>query len=230
MYVLPCPANFKIFCRDYQTACKVKIAVTKWLKERLKLDISDEKSKITNLKNNYSEYLGLKMKVHRKGIKVYSNGRQKEKFVVKSMMSNKAVNRLINNLKMQIKTIQHSEKPKYEIAKLNQMIFGYHNYYDSATHVCKSFHIIEYKVMKCMKNRLKELKTSNGSRNKVIEKNYGESKACCTTGSICCPSGSSGTPTTILRWQAAWSRATSIPMCVTTPLPAGWPLFCCSRR
>ena len=55
-------------------------------------------------------------------------------------------------------------------------------------------------------------------------------QACCTTGSICCPSGSSGTPTTILRWQAAWSRATSIPMCVTTPLPAGWPLFCCSRR
>ena len=36
--------------------------------------------------------------------------------------------------------------------------------------------------------------------------------------------------TTILRWQAVWSRATSIPMCVTTPLPAGWPLFCCSRR
>ena len=51
-----------------------------------------------------------------------------------------------------------------------------------------------------------------------------------TTGSICSPSGSSGTPTTILRWQAAWSRATSIPTCVTTPLPAGWPLFCCSRR
>lgn len=177
MYIVRYADDFKIFCRDYQTACKVKIAVTKWLKERLKLDISDEKSKITNLKNNYSEYLGLKMKVHRKGIKVYSNGRQKEKFVVKSMMSNKAVNRLINNLKMQIKTIQHSEKPKYEIAKLNQMIFGYHNYYDSATHVCKSFHIIEYKVMKCMKNRLKELKTSNGSRNKVIEKNYGESKA-----------------------------------------------------
>ena len=58
----------------------------------------------------------------------------------------------------------------------------------------------------------------------------GRWQACCTTGSICCPSGSSGTPTTILRWQAVWSRATSIPMCVTTPLPAGWPLFCCLRR
>ena len=55
-------------------------------------------------------------------------------------------------------------------------------------------------------------------------------KAFCTMESIFCPSGSSGTPTTILRWQAVWSRATSIPMCVTTPLPAGWPLFCCSRH
>lgn len=69
MYIVRYADDFKIFCRDYQTACKVKIAVTKWLKERLKLDISDEKSKITNLKNNYSEYLGLKMKVHRKVLK-----------------------------------------------------------------------------------------------------------------------------------------------------------------
>ena len=34
----------------------------KWLKERLKLDISDDKSKITNLRKNYSEFLGFKLK------------------------------------------------------------------------------------------------------------------------------------------------------------------------
>ena len=69
-----------------------------------------------------------------------------------------------------------------------------------------------------------------GSCQKPKRLRAGRRQAFYTTGSICCPSGSSGTPTTILRWQAAWSRATSIPMCVTTPLPAGWPLFCCSRR
>jgi len=57
------------------------------------------------------------------------------------------------------------------------MIFGYHNYYDSASHVCKSFHEIEYNVLKYMKNRLKPLATKSGTKNKVVEKNYGKSKA-----------------------------------------------------
>ena len=57
MYIVRYADDFKIFCRDYQTACKVKIAVTKWLKERLKLDISDEKSKITNLKWYFNKYI-----------------------------------------------------------------------------------------------------------------------------------------------------------------------------
>ncbi|NJA72340.1 HNH endonuclease, partial [Clostridioides difficile] len=73
--------------------------------------------------------------------------------------------------------IQHSDKPKVELAKLNQMIFGYHNYYDSASHVCKSFHTIEYNVLKYMKNRLKPFATKTGTKNNVIEKYYGESKA-----------------------------------------------------
>ena len=168
--------DFKIFCRDFKTACKIKIAVTKWLSERLKLDISPEKSKIVNLKNNYSDFLGLKMKVHRKGIKHY-NGNEKEKYTIKSMVSEKAVKNLTNKIKRQIKVIQHSEKPKAELAKFNQMIFGYHNYYNSASHVCKSFHIIEYNVLKFMKNRLKPFDTKTGNKNKVVEKNYGESKA-----------------------------------------------------
>lgn len=176
MHIVRYADDFKIFCRNYKTACKIKIAVTKWLKERLNLDISPEKSKIVNLRNNYSDFLGFKMKVHRKGIKHY-NGNDKEKYTVKSMVSDKAVKSLTGKIKNQIHVIQHSEKPKAELAKLNQMIFGYHNYYDSASHVCKSFHIIEYNVLKCMKNRLKPLATKTGTKNKVVENNYGESKA-----------------------------------------------------
>lgn len=176
MHIVRYADDFKIFCRDYKTACKIKIAVTKWLKERLNLDISPEKSQIVNLRNNYSNYLGLKMKVHRKGIKHY-NGNDKQKYTIISMVSDKAVKNLTTKIKRQVEVIQHSEKPKAELAKLNQMIFGYHNYYDSASHVSKSFHIIEYNVLKYMKNRLKPLATKTGTKNKVVEKNYGESKA-----------------------------------------------------
>lgn len=55
--------DFKIFCRKRQDAEKLFIAVKKWLKERLGLDISPEKSKIVNLRERYSDFLGFKLKV-----------------------------------------------------------------------------------------------------------------------------------------------------------------------
>ena len=116
------------------------------------------------------------MKVQRKGIKHY-NGNDKEKYTVKSEVSDKAIERMVNSLKRQIKTIQHSSAPEKDLAKLNQMIFGYHNYYNCATHAVKSFHKIEYKLLKFIKNRLGPLKTKTGHQNKVIQKYYGKSKA-----------------------------------------------------
>ncbi len=38
--------DFRIFCRTKTTAEKVKIAVTQWLSERLKLEISQEKTRV----------------------------------------------------------------------------------------------------------------------------------------------------------------------------------------
>lgn len=46
-------------------------ATRAWLKERLELDISPEKSKIVNLKHAYSDFLGFRIKVH-KGKRLYS--------------------------------------------------------------------------------------------------------------------------------------------------------------
>ena len=54
IYIVRYADDFKIFCRDYHTANKTYTAVVKWLKERLSLDISEEKSGITNLKKNFS--------------------------------------------------------------------------------------------------------------------------------------------------------------------------------
>jgi group II intron reverse transcriptase/maturase len=176
MHIIRYADDFKIFCRTREDACKAKIAVSEWLKDRLKLEVSPSKTKIVNLKKGYSDFLGLKMKVQRKGIKHY-NGNDKKKYTVISKVSDKAVQRMITNIKRQIKKIQHAKDPERELAKLNQMIFGYHNYYDCATHAVKSFHEIEYKVLKCMRNRLEPLKTKTGRQNRVVQKYYGESKA-----------------------------------------------------
>lgn len=176
MHIVRYADDFKIFCRDIESANKIKIAVTKWLKERLNLEINQEKSKVVNLRTSYSDFLGLKMKVHRNGIKKYNNN-NKIKYTIKSKVSDKAVDNLVDKIKRQIYQIQHAKNPHSEISKLNQMIFGYHNYYESASHVCKSFHEINYKTMKFLRNRLEPMKTDNGIRNKVIQKYYGESKA-----------------------------------------------------
>ena len=61
--------DFKLFCRNKQDADKIFVATKKWLKDRLGLDISPEKSKVINLKRQYSVFLGFKLKVHKKGKK-----------------------------------------------------------------------------------------------------------------------------------------------------------------
>lgn len=176
MHIVRYADDVKIFCRNMEDAKKIKIAVTKWLEERLALEVSPNKTKIINLKKEYSNFLGLKMKVHRKGIKHY-NGNDKEKYTIISKVSDKAVVKMTDNIRHQIKKIQHAEAPKAELAKLNQMVFGYHNYYSCASHAVKSFHEIEYNVLKCMKNRLGPMATKTGTMNRVVQKYYGESKA-----------------------------------------------------
>ena len=66
--------DFKLFCRKRSDAEKVFIAVKLWLQDRLKLEISEEKSKIVNLKRHYSEFLGFEMKAVKK----------RKRYVVKS--------------------------------------------------------------------------------------------------------------------------------------------------
>ena len=81
--------DFKIFCKSYKDAIRLKNAVKKWLMDRLKLETSSEKSKVTNLTTGYSEFLGIKFKLYRKG------GR----WAIRSHMADKAIDRQKGKLK-----------------------------------------------------------------------------------------------------------------------------------
>lgn len=50
IYIVRYADDFKIFCRDYDTANKIFIATKAWLKERLSLEINEDKSSITNVR------------------------------------------------------------------------------------------------------------------------------------------------------------------------------------
>ncbi len=67
MFIVGYADDFKIFCRTRSDADKTFHAVRQWLHDRLKLEISEEKSKVTNLKKHHTEFLGITMKARKKG-------------------------------------------------------------------------------------------------------------------------------------------------------------------
>lgn len=155
--------DFKIFCRDYKTAKKIYTATKDWLKTRLKLDISPTKSKVTNLRKNYTEFLGIRMKAVSK----------KTKFTCKSRMTKKGISKVYSNLVNQVKAIQKNPVDT-EVQRLNSMIIGVHNYYRVASHISIDMSIIDFKFRKVLYNRLKNHLTNKDCRSKLYKERYGK--------------------------------------------------------
>lgn len=153
--------DFKIFCRDYKSAIKIFNAVKLWLKERLNLDINTDKSKITNLRKNYTEFLGVKIKVIEK----------EKKYVTKSHLTDKTKQKCIKKLKSEIKEMKFSGSP-LSVNKYNSMVLGMHNYYKVATHVSIDFHEIAFIVNRCLYNRMKKEIGNSGQKSSVFMKFY----------------------------------------------------------
>lgn len=148
--------DFKLFCRKRSDAEKVFIAVKLWLQDRLKLEISEEKSKIVNLKRHYSEFLGFEMKAVRK----------RKRYVVKSHMTEKAISKEKTALIEQVKQIAHvqdRDDEAREITLYNSMVFGIHNYYRYATMIATDCEQIHRAVSTVMKNRLYGRLTKKGA-------------------------------------------------------------------
>lgn len=161
MWLVRYADDFKIFCKDYKTAQKIFKATKLWLKERLDLDISPEKSKVTNLRKNYTEFLGFKLMAKPK----------RNKYVCQSRMCDKAVEKTVNNLKTQIKRIQKHPIPR-EVSKLNAIILGCHMYYKTATYVSVDFKKINFLVLTTLDTRLRPHLSSKPKFSEVYKKFY----------------------------------------------------------
>ena len=48
MHIIRYADDFRIFCRTKEDAVRTKEAVTEWIEERLKLEVSPEKTRIVN--------------------------------------------------------------------------------------------------------------------------------------------------------------------------------------
>src|SRR5699024_2037977 len=123
-YIVRYADDFKIITDSYHSAVKWFHAVKLYLKDRLKLEISEEKSKIVNLRKQHSEFLGFSICVKQKG----------NKWVCHSHIAEKKKVQIKSEIKQRIRAIQ--EAPTAQNALLyNSLILGIHNYFRYATHV-----------------------------------------------------------------------------------------------
>lgn len=153
-YIVRYADDFKIFCRKREDAIRLFEATKLWLKERLGLDISLEKSKIVNLKRHYSEYLGFRLKAVPKGKK--KNG--KTKYVVTSHITEKASKKILNRANELIDDIfRNTDKTTAyrSIGQYNAFVLGIHEYYSIATEVSKDFHKISFHINRTLKDKLR---------------------------------------------------------------------------
>ena len=169
MYIVRYADDFRIFCRSRESAEKTMIAVKQWLKERLHLEISPEKTRVVNLCRQYSEFLGIKMRLTPK----------KNSLVVQSHICDKALKRIKYEAKKKLRAIHRPKNGQTEaqsITAYNAFVMGVHNYYRVATHVNLDFHKMEHPIYGIVKRiGRKHGRNRKPERYQAIMKRYGES-------------------------------------------------------
>ena len=175
-YIVRYADDFKLFTDSRTNAKKLFMATKLWLKDRLSLEISEEKSKITNLRKNGSDFLGIRLRAVKKGTSQLG-------YVSQSKIDPKRKLKIKEVYKSKLKSLKKS--PSMNKAKsLNGFTLGIHNYYKVATDVSQDFNDIMYLIY----GKYKRLKRMNiivekGTRNEVFKSFYkgyeGSLDRCC---------------------------------------------------
>ncbi len=143
-YLVRYADDFKILCRDGKSAQRWYHAVKAFLKERLNLDISPEKSQIVNLRKRESEFLGFTIRANKKG---------KKRVAHTGLISSKR-KRIIEEAKKLIRRIKASPTTQ-NVLRYNSFILGIHNYFNRATHVSLEFSRIAFDLKPFIYNKLR---------------------------------------------------------------------------
>ena len=148
-YVVRYADDFKIMCRNYTDAQRYYHATIDFLKSRLKLDISPEKSKVVNLRKNSSDFLGFKIKVLPKGKTRYG-------YIAKTDMSDKAIKKVTAELKAKVINIRkHTTVGR--INAYNMAVIGIQNYYCIATNIYNNLTDVNYALLPTIRIRLRDI-------------------------------------------------------------------------
>ncbi|MFD1738136.1 reverse transcriptase domain-containing protein, partial [Bacillus salitolerans] len=147
-YIVRFADDFKVLCRTRSQAIRMNHAIKDFLKHRLHLETSDEKSKVVNLKKNSSEFLGFSFRATKKG-------KTRMGYVAQSSMTKKAKSNALIKIKDSIKVIQ--KKPcAATVWNYNTVVMGIQNYYSAATQIVDNLNGLNLHLSKSLYNRLKD--------------------------------------------------------------------------
>jgi len=152
--------DFKILCRTREDAERWLDNTTKWLKDNLNLEVSPEKSGVTNLRRNYTEFLGLELKVKDKRDQrgPHTSGRKRD-WVVTSRVKPKTLLKVKERLETEVDKLRAPTKEKLAgaVRNYNSVVDGLQNYYSIATQINADFGTIGYNLSKRMYHRVEGL-------------------------------------------------------------------------
>lgn len=145
-YIVRYADDFKILCRDYSSAKKWFYAVQEYLRVRLRLDISPEKSKIINLRKKRSEFLGFTIKAVKK----------RKTYVAHTGIVTKKKQDIKSKAKIYLQQIARNPTAKH-VQRYNSFVLGLHHYFRIATHVNIEFKRLAYDLRTFIYNRIKRI-------------------------------------------------------------------------
>jgi len=134
----------KILCKDGKTAQKWYHAVKLYLKDRLKLDVSPEKSQVVNLRKRESEFLGFTIRADKK----------RKKRVARTGVKPDKKRKIKQEAKKLIRRIRSSPSALNALL-FNSFVLGIHQYFRKATKVNLEFSRLAYDLGAFMYNHLR---------------------------------------------------------------------------
>lgn len=162
VYIVRYADDFKIVCRTHNEAKRMYQATTQWLAERLHLEVSEEKSRIDDIRKQSVEFLGFRLIAKPKG----------DKWTVRGHISEKAKETIEANIRKGIDEIRCNPNAQ-TVMKYNSLILGVQAYYRIASAVYGDLSDIEQKVRQYRHNCLKNIGSYQGKPSSLYIKKYG---------------------------------------------------------
>lgn len=165
-YLVRYADDFKIFAPNYNEALKWYMGVKQFIEKRLHLDISEEKSKIVNLKKSKSKFLGFNLKAirtfkqHKKRRTNVNNKSDKEKYKLSVRLSDEKKNEIVLEYRDMLHKLMRDNEPNHLtiIKQLNIKILGWQNYCRIGTYPSADLN----EIYKRIHGRLKRLYKYHG--------------------------------------------------------------------